>query len=93
MTLHCNIMPQPYPKPKKSDNPRLKRKRRIKSLDRKLQIETETHVCARCGRYCEQTAGHHKIPRRFMATRHDPTNVERLCFDCHVVEHSSPPTP
>lgn len=76
-------------KPTKASRPNLIRKREIKRKDKELSVKTRTERCEKCGRI-GMTDPHHKIRRRFMATRFDPSNIIRLCRICHSLTHSSP---
>ena len=63
---------------------KLKRlRRRADALWQRCIVGTWHGHCARC-QSTWQVAGHHLVPRRFQATRHDLMNGVCLCGTCHV---------
>lgn len=76
----------PQPRPLKKDRPNQRRKRRIKTLDRKLSLQTRLNRCE-CGAEASDTA--HIIPRRFQQFRHLTENVKPKCRACHMEEKYS----
>ncbi len=71
------------PKPKRKDRINLVRRRERKKKDRLFQQEAGGEgTCENCFKW-RPLVGDHIIKRRFLATRHDPTNRRSVCAECN----------
>lgn len=76
------------PKRIKPLNARSKRHRARHKKDALLQsMVPQEGTCGICGTW-KPLAGHHILPRRLLATRHDPENILPVCVQCHSDIHS-----
>lgn len=74
----------PQPKPRKSDRPGVRRRKEIRRKDKALQLSVGGYgVCFNC-REWKYLYGDHIIKRRFLASRHESSNVRPCCAACNV---------
>ena len=74
-----------FPKPNYKAQ-RNKRRNEIKRKDMEISKWASEQRCSIDGCY-NQAEPHHLIPRRFLETRHDKTNIRLLCRYHHRLLH------